>query len=94
MAGLEVTRSQLDMKSAEAIIALRDAVAQAETIQAFLSTIPVAQDGTDPLVVPELEGGFGYTADEAYLIRFLFQSITDLPIDNLREQGRKLTGLQ
>jgi len=103
MAGREVTRTALDERSAEALMAIRDAFRKVDTIQEFLSNNPVA-NGVDPLTLPTTDntdpmnpkpgpGKFGYTADEAYLIRLVFQQLTDLNAKSPLKLGRKLTGL-
>ena len=94
MAGLKVTRELLDMRSAEAILAVREAVAKIETINAFLATVPSGGEGGDPLTDPE--GAFKYNEDEAYLMRYLFEQLHTVrpQVDPILEAGRKLTGLE
>lgn len=104
MAGREVTRQLLDMKAAEAIVAVRHAFEKVETVKEFLSTVPSDAPGGDPLTLPtnptdaldsdSAAGKFGYTADEAYLIRYLFESLMQFDIKALLKDGRKLTGLE
>jgi len=93
MAGLKVTREALDTRMAEAILSVREAVAKIETINAFLATVPKGET-LDPLTDPD--GLYKYNDDEAYLIRFLFESLHTVrpEVDPLLEQGRKLTGLE
>lgn len=90
MAGLEVTRQILDMKAADAVLSLRDSLRKVESIAKWLANNPVV-DTTDPLVA-----NFGYTSDEAYLIRVTFEQLETIRLNNLSlsETARKLTGLE
>jgi hypothetical protein len=94
MAGLKVSRALLDQKSSDAILAIRDAFRKVETLSEYLSTVPSDAPEGDLLVKTMEEGGFGYTADEAYLIRYVFQMLNDLNVQPALESGRKLTGLE
>lgn len=95
MAGLQVTKDLLDLKSAQAVLAVREAFDQVETIFEYLATVPANAEGGDPLTLPLDQGGkFGYTADEAYLIRFVFESLHGLAVQPILDTGRKLTGLE
>lgn len=94
MAGLQVSRALLDMKAAEAVLAIRDAMSKINTIVKFLDFVPNTADTPDPLTLEP----FNYTADEAYLIRVVFQEFGTLSISadlnaNL-DQARRLTGLE
>lgn len=91
MAGLEVTRNMLDMKAADAVLSLREALRKVESIAKWLENTPVV-DNIDPLTGPE----FNYTPDEAYLIRITFQQLEAIRVSNntLSETARKLTGLE
>lgn len=88
--GLEVTKQTLDMKAAQAVIALRTALNQHESIAAWLVNHPIV-NGTDPLIAD-----FGYNADEAYALRFYFEGVEALRVNNpnLIAIGRKMTGLE
>lgn len=93
MAGSPVDRNLLDAKMAEAIITLRQAFRKIETIKAYLANHPIPDNGAgvDPLM-----GEFGYDADDAYLIRLVFDDL-DYARNNLNGtmiNGRKLSGLE
>lgn len=90
MAGLEVNRNLLDMRAAEAVLLVRNAFDKIEGLAKWLANNSVV-DGVDPLVT-----NFEYTADEAYLIRFVFETLENLRVSNtgLFETSRKLTGLE
>lgn len=93
MAGSNVDRPLLDAKMAEAVISIRRAFRQVETIQAWLVNHPVPDNGAG---VDPLTGEFGYDADEAYLIRLVFGDL-DYAGNNLTstmKNARKLTGLE
>lgn len=92
MAGLTVTRDLLDHRAAQAVIDIRNAFEKAQTVFDYLATVPSTPDG-DPLTKPVSEGGFGYTADEAYLIRVVFERLSALEVEPILVDGRKLTGL-
>lgn len=92
MAGLQVSRSLLDMKSAEAVLAVRSAFEKVETLKGYLATLPDDAVGGDPLTVST--GGFVYTADEAYVLRYVFESLNNLNVQPILDVGRKLTGLE
>lgn len=95
MAGQEVTRNDLDYKMAQTLVAARTVIKDLETIEAFLERTPTV-DGVDPLVVTPADGGkFGYTADEAYLIRNTFQQLNGAKptIGPILDTARGLTGL-
>lgn len=93
MAGMKVARDLLDMKSAEAILAVRNAFEKVETIEAYLATVHADEAGGDPFT--REDGEFRYTADEAYLLRYLFSSLDGLrsQVQPLLDSGRQLTGL-
>jgi hypothetical protein len=95
MAGQTVTRNDLDYKMAQTLVAARNVIRDLETIEAFLERTP-EKDGVDPLTVPVVDGGeFGYTADEAYLIRNTFQQLNAAKptIGPVLDTARGLTGL-
>lgn len=103
MAGRAVTREGLDWASADAVIAVRDAFRKVRTVKAFLDQVPSNAPGGDPLtkdVTPSdpmdpttASGKFGYTDDEAYLIRVVFDQLTALEVQPILDTARKLTGL-
>ncbi len=93
MAGQSVTRSDLDFAASTAIVSLREAMDQVKTIDFFLSTQKADAPGGDPLTKSQAEGGFGYTEDEAYLLRVLFGALSSGDLTNLYQNGRLLTGL-
>lgn len=93
MAGFQVNRDLLDIKAAELVMRVRDAFRDVETLYEWLALNPV-KDGVDPLTVPTEEGGkFGYTDDEAYLIRYVVEGFHGLSVQPLLHAGRALTGL-
>lgn len=95
MAGQEVTRNDLDYKMAQTLVTARNVISDLETINAFLQRTPEV-DGVDPLTVAVADGGkFGYTADEAYLIRNTFSQLEAVKpvVGPLLDTARGLTGL-
>lgn len=90
MVGQEVNQHTVNYKSSEAVLAFRSAFAKSETLAKWLANQPVV-DGNDPLVT-----AFGYTTDEAYLLRTTFEQFEALRLGNLSlfETARKLTGLE
>lgn len=93
MAGLTVTRTDLDSKAVNTILALREALSESTLIFKWLADHPSNAASGDILTKPEEDGGFGYNADEAYLLRVLFEGINNLNTPPLLDMGRKLTGL-
>lgn len=90
MAGIPVNRDTIDVRAGEAIMTLRRAFGQVRTVALFLSNHPGA-GATDPLVVD-----YGYTEDEAYLIRLVFEHFdaTRVNEEDMLLTARKLTGLE
>lgn len=88
MAGRQVTRMDLDYKVAGTVIAVRQAFESVIAVSAFLAQNPADAPSGDPLIVK-----FEYTADEAYLIRLVFEQLNALDVESVLAQGRKLTGL-
>lgn len=90
MAGIPVTRDTIDVRAGEAIMTLRKAFCQIRTIALFLANHPGAGE-TDPLVVD-----YGYTQDEAYLLRLVFEHFdsTRVAEEDMLLTARKLTGLE
>lgn len=89
--GLEVSKQVLDMKAAQAVLGLREAFEGVEAIAVWLANHPVV-DGVDPLTSEP----FGYTADEAYALRFFFETFNAVKNANTNafNAGRKMTGLE
>lgn len=89
--GYEVNKGTLDMKVADAVMSVRNALDKVEAVAAWLANHP-AVDSVDPLTEPP----FGYTADEAYVIRVYFESVESLRVNNqnISDIGRKMTGLE
>lgn len=95
MAGQDVTRNDLDYKLSQTLVSARVVVKDLETIQSFLERT-TAVNGVDPLTVPFADGGkFGYTEDEAYLIRVTFEQLAaaKTTIGPVLDTARALTGL-
>lgn len=90
--GYEVNKGILDQKAGEAVLSLRAALDQIENVAGWLNNNPNegATPETDPLVTD-----FGYTTDEAYVLRIFFETVSQLRIANASviEIGRKMTGL-
>lgn len=102
MAGIEVNRQMLDQKAATTVIALREAFRNAENIFHFLGTVPANAPGGDPLTKPQTDpetglfvpNSFGYSEDEAYLLRFVFESLHNMNYKPTMDAARNLTGLE
>lgn len=92
MLGLEVTKPILDFKFAEAVIHLRAAFDQIETIAKWLADHPNPGSDltTDPLIVD-----FEYTVEEAYAVRIYFETLESVRNANSQtfDVGRKMSGL-
>lgn len=88
--GLEVNKQILNVKAAQAVLELRSALDKTEALAKWLVNHPVI-DAVDPLVAD-----YEYTADEAYVLRFYFESVDAIRINNpnLIDVGRKMTGLE
>lgn len=89
MAGIEVTRAVMDVRLGEAGLSVRGAFDKVEHIFDFLQNNP--NGATDPLV-----DTYGYTTDEAYLIRVTFENLMALKNNNSSVFANlsKLTGLE
>lgn len=87
----DVNRSQLDQAAGEAVIAVRSSFERVGILAAWLTDNPAPTAQTDPLVVEH-----GYTEDEAYLMRRVFQEldVASEGIEATMEIARKLTGLR
>lgn len=94
MAGNLVGRSDLDWRISRAVIALRDDFESVGIIKGFLDQYPSNAVGGDVLTKTVKDNGFGYTVDEAYLIRLVFDQFSALALAPVLEQARKLTGLE
>lgn len=89
MAGLAVSREAIDTKTGQTVLTLRAAFDQVKNISQFLANNP--NDGTnDPLI-----DTYGYTIDEAYMIRLVFQDLEAIRTNNAStfDIASKLTGL-
>lgn len=88
--GLEVTKTVLNTKAAQAVMELRSALDRTEAIAVWLANHPVI-NGVDPLI-----SDFEYNADEAYALRLYFEGVDAIRIanPNLISVGRKMTGLE
>lgn len=103
VAGRTVTRAELDAKAADAVIAVRKAFVLVENVKSFLDNTPQNAEGGDPLTLSTTPtdpmdpttapGVFGYTDDEAYLMRIVFDQLSALPVQDTLHTARKLTGL-
>ena len=91
MAGIEVSRQGIDSKVGDALLQLRQALDKSYSINKFFVNNPVSVAGVDPLVEV-----YGYTVDEAYLLRLVFEGIAEIKDNSstLEENARKLTGLE
>jgi hypothetical protein len=82
----------MDLRLGEAALAIRDAFDKVDNIYNFCQNNPSGADPetTDPLIVE-----FGYTADEAYLVRVTFETLKSLKTNNdgLVTNLSKMTGL-
>lgn len=90
MPGYPVSKAQLDQTVGSNVVNLRDALNQARIIKSWLDLHSVDEE---LLTKPEEEGGFGYTADEAYALRVLYEGIVALDTTALAEKGKQFTGL-
>jgi hypothetical protein len=92
MLGYEVSKGVIDAKSASAVLALRSAFEEVENIAAWLSSHPFNGTDPDPLTLDP----YGYTADEAYALRFFFETFDAVRNSNTAafDAGRKMTGLE
>lgn len=90
MAGMNVSKDAVDVRSSEAILDLRSAFRKVETLAKWLANQTDAGAG-DPLIAT-----LGYTEDEAYLIRSTFEQLETMRTSNtaLWDTARKLTGLE
>lgn len=93
--GYDVTPAALNMKAAQAALAIREAFQKIETLSKWLANHPSVDNGdgttTDPLVAE-----FGYTADEAYALRLYVETFQQVSVDKATtfDIGYKMTGLE
>lgn len=87
--GYEINKNILDHKCALAVLKLRDAFEQVETVAKWLANQPNVPD--EPLV-----SVYNYTPDEAYVLRLFFETFNTVRINNagMFDTGRKMTGLE
>ena len=90
MAGVYVGREVIDQKVGQAILHLRFAFEEISHINDFLSNNP-SVNNVDPLT-----GTFNYTADEAYALRLVFQTLNQVHTDQaaIFATASKFTGLE
>lgn len=90
MAGIRVDRQTIDVRLGEAALAVRDSFERVESIQLWLADHP-GSGPQDPLVT-----SFGYTEDEAYLIRLVFEQLNTMRTEHAATLvlTHKLTGLE
>jgi len=90
MAGISVTKDTLDFQAGETVVALRDAYVLVQRMAAFISDQQATED-SDPLV-----DTYGYTKDEAYMLRMVFENLDASyeDIADVMQIARKLTGLR
>lgn len=88
--GIEVSKAVLDSKAARAVLDMRSAMERTESIAKWLANHPVVET-VDPLIAD-----FGYSSDEAYALRYYFESFDAIRTANttLIDIGRKMTGLE
>lgn len=98
MAGFEVTKGLIDQKAGEAVVRLRDAFDLIEILSVFLSNVP--SSGGDGL-----ETIYGFSPDDAYLLRLTFEKLNALRLaayahggpnndePSAFDYGNKFTGL-
>ena len=91
MAGADVQKYTVDSKASDAVLSLRSAFAKVEIMAKWLENQPNDPTNGDSLVTV-----FGFTADDAYLIRSVFQQLETIRTTNasLFDNARKLTGLE
>lgn len=94
MAGTTVSRSDLDWKVSRTVIEVREAFENVAIIKGFLDQNPSNGPEGDLLTKSAGEGGFGYTEDEAYLVRLVFDQFNALDVEPILETARRLTGLE
>jgi hypothetical protein len=90
MLGYYVDKGTIDQKSGQAVLTLRQGFDQVQNVTKFLANHPKVNN-VDPLV-----SEFGYTADEAYVLRLFFETMDQLRTANAAtfDIGRKITGLE
>lgn len=107
MAGRDVTRLELDAKLADTVLSIREAVRKVNIIIGFLAQHPVDETSGDPLTLStgladpmdptSAPGKFGYTEEEAALIRLVFGELDEVTksttLAGTLVKGSQLTGL-
>ncbi len=90
--GYDVSKGTLDMKAAQAVLMLRQSFDEVEAISVWLANHPSNGTDPDPLTIDP----FGYTTDEAYVLRSFFETMETVRTSNaaIFEMGRKITGLE
>jgi hypothetical protein len=88
--GFDVTKQALDNAAARAVLSMRSAFDQVETISKWLANHP--NSGPDPLT----QDPFNYSADEAYALRHYFETMDGVRTAQADtfDVGRKMTGLE
>lgn len=87
--GYDVNKGTIDQKVGQTVLQVRSAFSMVETFAKWLQNHP--KGDTDPL-----ETIYGYTSDEAYALRFYFESLDTFRLNNQNvfDTGRKMTGLE
>jgi len=95
MLGIQVDRNTIDRKASAAVLNLRSAFEQVETINEWLTNNPTTTDGSGSTVDP-LINTYQYSSDEAYALRLFFQTTDGIRTANQStwDIGRKMTGLE
>lgn len=90
MLGVDVSQYTINAKASDAVMSLRLAFDKVETFSKWLALNPNTPE-TDPLVEK-----FGFTVDEAYLLRLFFQNFETVRLETAAqlEIGRNMTGLE
>lgn len=89
--GYDVSKGILDMKAAQTVIMLRQAFDNVTAVFTWLSNHPVS-NGIDPL----MQDPYGYTADEAYVLRSFFETMNTVRTQNAAafNTAHKISGLE
>lgn len=89
MFGYNIDQTLVTSKAMQAVHSLRTSFELVETYAAWLANIPVVND-VDPLIAV-----YGFTTDEAYTMRFFFETMENVRTSNETafDIGRKITGL-
>jgi hypothetical protein len=89
--GYDVNKGTLDMRAAQTVLMLRQSFDYVEAVSTWLANHPVV-NGVDPIT----QDPFGYTPDEAYVLRSFFETMESFHVANesIFEMGRKISGLE